>query len=73
MNLKDNRITIPYAFASSDKIDVGAKGIIDAQHREGVVYARYKKLKGLMKIENGKRNFDIFGAKKSFDAYMQGQ
>lgn len=72
MNMKQNRIVIPYAFLGSDKIDVGAKGIIDTNTREGVFYARFKKLKGLLKIRDGERNFDIIKARKTFDEYAPG-
>jgi hypothetical protein len=69
MNMQRNQLVFPYAFANSDQIDVGAKGLIDEQTREGVIFARYRKLKGLLKIRDGKRNFDVIGARKSFDAY----
>lgn len=69
MDMQQQQIVIPYAFVTSDKVDVGAKGIINANTRDGMFYARYKKLKGLLKIRDGKRNFDILKAKKTFDAY----
>jgi hypothetical protein len=69
MNMQKDRIVFPHAFAGSDKIDVGAKGIITEQSRDGVIYARYRKLKGLLKIREGKRSFDVIGAQKKFDAY----
>jgi len=70
VKMKQNIIVIPYAFAVSDKIDVGAKAIISADARNGVLYARFKKLHGLLKINNGKRNLDIFKAREKFDAYV---
>ena len=72
MNVQQQQIVIPYAFVASDKIDVGAKGIIDANNREGMFYARFKKLKGLLKIRDGKRNFDLIKARKTFDEYTPG-
>lgn len=69
MDIEHQEIVIPYAFVDSDKVDIGAKGIINAQTHDGVFYARYGKLKGLMKVNNGKRNFDIIRAKKKFDEY----
>ena len=72
MNMQQEQILIPYAFVASDKIDVGAKGIIDARTREGMFFARFKKLKGLLKIRDGKRNFDIINARKKFDEYIPG-
>jgi len=70
MNMTEKQIVIPYAFIDSDKVDVGAKGIISANTREGMFYARFKKLKGLLKINDGKRNFDILKARKKFDEYI---
>lgn len=73
VNMKQDIIVIPYAFAVSDKIDVGAKAIISADARNGVLYARFKKLHGLLKINNGKRNLDILKAREKFDAYVPDQ
>lgn len=70
MNMTQKQIVIPYAFIDSDKVDVGAKGIISANTRDGMFYARFKKLKGLFKIKDGKRNFDIIKARKKFDEYI---
>lgn len=69
LQLANKQIVIPYAFVSSDNIDVGAKAIINAENRNGMVYVRYKKLKGLLKINDGKRNIDILHVQKKFDAY----
>jgi hypothetical protein len=70
LQMKQNIVVIPYAFATSDKIDVGAKAIISADLRDGVLYARFRKLHGLLKITNGKRNLDILKAREKFDAYV---
>jgi hypothetical protein len=59
MNMAQQRIVIPYAFAGSDKIDVGAKGVISADERDGVFYVRYRKLHGILQIENGEGNIDV--------------
>jgi len=69
MIVAQKRIVISRAFAESDDIDVGAKGIIDARTREGVFYVRFKKMAGILKIRDGDRNFDILNARKKFDAY----
>jgi len=69
VNMQQNRILFPYAFAGSDKIDVGAKGVITEKSRDGVIFARYQKLKGLLKIRDGKRNFDVIKAQQKFDDY----
>lgn len=69
MSMAQEKIVIPYAFTGSDNIDVGVKGVISEQTREGVFYVRFKKLDGILKIKNNDRNFDILGARKTFDEY----
>jgi len=69
INIAQNSIIIPYAFAGSDKIDVGAKGVITADNRDGVLYVRFRRLHGILKINNGKRNLDVLNARKKFDQY----
>ncbi len=70
INMANNTITIPNAYVKSDKIDIGAKGIISPKLRDGMFFFRYKKLKGLLKIRNGKKNFDILHVQKTFDNYV---
>jgi hypothetical protein len=72
LSASEGRATIPYALVSSDKIDVGAKGMFDDASREGIFYARFRKLDAILKVRNGDRNFDIFGAKGKFDNYAPG-
>jgi hypothetical protein len=69
MTLAQDRIIIPYAFAGSEKVDVGAKGTIDAQARDGVFYVRFKKLHALLKIKDEKRNLHLIRARQKFDSY----
>lgn len=67
--LAQDRITIPYAFAGSEKADLGAKGAIDAKARHGVFYVRFKKLHALLRINNDKRSLDLIKARQKFDLY----
>jgi hypothetical protein len=69
MTIENEQIIIPHAFTSSDKIDAGAKGIINTEGAEGIFYARFRKLDAVLKIRDGKRNIDIIGARKKFDLY----
>ena len=69
INIAQNHIIIPYAYAGSDKIDVGAKGVISADNRDGVLYVRFRRLHGILKINNGKRNLDVLNAREKFDQY----
>jgi hypothetical protein len=69
LRMRHNQIVFPYAYADSDEIGIGAKGVIDGQTRDGVILARYRQLKGLLKIRDGKRSFDLIRPQKKFDAY----
>jgi len=63
-------LTIPTASIDSETIELGAKGIIDKDQRNGVIYARYKKLDIVVKIAEGKRNIDLLRARRKFDEYQ---
>jgi len=69
VTLEQQQLTIPHAFSGSDKIDIGAKGIIDKQKADGIFYARFRKLDAVLKVHDGKRNLDVLGARKKFDNY----
>jgi len=64
------RLVIPSAKMDSDKIEIGAKAIIDKHQRDGMIYARYKKLDIVVKIADGKRNIDLTRARRKFDEYQ---
>lgn len=69
LHMDSKHILVPYAYAASDKIDIGVKGVITADERDGVFYVRFRKLDGILKINNGKRNLDVLNAKEKFEAY----
>ena len=69
LEIADNRIIIPMARAISDKVELGAKATIDPTTRNGVIYARYKKLDAVMKIEDGDRNIDVIRARQKYEQY----
>ena len=73
LSVSAGKATIPYALVGSDKIDVGAKGMFDDTSREGIFFARFRKLDGILKVRDEERNFDIFGAREKFDSYVPGQ
>lgn len=70
VTIANEQIVIPLAHAISDHIEVGAKGSISETRRDGVVYARYKKLDAVIKISDGKRNTDIIRAKEKYNTYQ---
>lgn len=63
------RLIIPAAAMDSDKIEIGAKAIIDKDQRDGMIYARYRKLDIVVKIADGERNIDLLKARRKFDEY----
>ena len=69
LEIADNRIIIPMAHAISDKVELGAKATIEPTTRNGVIYARYKKLDAVMKIEDGDRNIDVIRARQKYEQY----
>ena len=69
MRVAEQQIIIPYAYVRSEKIDVGVKAVLGREYNDGILFARYKKLHGIMKIRDGKRNIDILRARIKFDEY----
>jgi hypothetical protein len=69
INMANNVITFPSVFATSDKVNIGIKGIISPALRDAVIYFRYKHMKALLKIRNGKKNLDIFHTEKKYNDY----
>jgi hypothetical protein len=69
LSLENDQLVIPHAFVSSDHVDAGAKGIMDADRKDGVFYARFRKLDAVLKIKKGERNIDVMGARKTFTEY----
>jgi len=70
LKIANERMVIPYAFMTSDNIEVGAKGSITQERRDGIVYASYKNLDLVIKISDGKKNPDVIQARKKFDEYQ---
>ena len=64
------RLIIPTASMNSDNIELGAKGVIDKGLRNGVIYARYKKLDFVVKFSDGKRKIDLLRARRKFDEHQ---
>ena len=70
LDFANPRLIIPTAFIDSDKIELGAKGVIDKDLRSGIIYARYKKLDIVVNISDGKKNIDLIRARRKFDEYQ---
>ena len=69
LELADERLAIPSARVISDKAEVAAKAVFYEAGRDGVIYARYKKLDVLLKMDGDKNNLDVIKVRKKFDAY----
>lgn len=73
MRIADNRVLVPYAMAGSDKIDVGVKARVTKEEREGMFFARFRAIEGILRTRNDARSFSLIGARKRFDAYVPGE
>jgi hypothetical protein len=72
LELADQRLTVPKGHILSDRAEVGAKVTFDREGREGMIYARYRKLEALLKMQGEKRNVDVFRARETYDNYELG-
>ena len=70
IRLSDGRLTLPMAFVDSEKAEVAVKGEFYQGDRNGVVYARFKKIDALLKRVDGKRKIDLIKSREKFDAYQ---
>ena len=69
MQLTGGKLKVPLAYVDSEKAEVGIKATFFEGEREGVVYARFKKLDTLVKRLDGKRNVDVIKSREKFEAY----
>ena len=70
MKMANEQIVIPFTHLTSDNAEAGMKAVISGEHSDGVIFFRYKKFNGLLKIKDGKRNFDIINARKKYEKYV---
>ena len=70
VDVRDERITIPSAQVSSDTSEVRAKVVFYPGGRDGMVYARYKKLDALLKMNKQSSNIDVLSVRKKFDKFV---
>ena len=71
--MADERLVIPAARVISDKAEVAAKAVFYEQGRDGVIYARYKKLDVLLKMNGDKSDLDVIKVREKFDGYQLAQ
>ena len=69
LTMAEDRLVIPEAHAISSDIEVGMKAVIEEAGNTGVIYFRYKKLNALLKVNEGKRNLDLIGAREKYEKY----
>ncbi len=65
----NNRIRVPSAEVTSNDITVGMKALIADAEREGMIFLRWKALRALLKVRDGKRNVDVINSRSTFDRY----
>jgi hypothetical protein len=69
MKMANDRIVIKFAHLTSDNAEAGMKALISEAQTDGVIFFRYKKFNGILKIRDGKRRLDIIGARKKYEDY----
>lgn len=69
---RPDSITVPYAFATSDTFDIGAKGIFGKSGNQGLFYARTGKLAGILAIDGKTKKFELIDATGKFENYKPG-
>ena len=69
VELQDKRLQVDKARVLSDKAELAAKAVFYQTGRDGVIYARYRKLDLLLKMTGEKGNLDVFRAREKFEAY----
>ncbi len=61
--------TFPDVSVTSDHIEIGARGSIAADRRDGMLYLRYRKADALIQIHDGQREVDVVRARSKYDRY----
>jgi hypothetical protein len=69
LEILGRRVAIPDSWVTSDNIEAGARVVFADSGSDGVVYLKYKKVDAVLKLNNGKKNIDLLGARKKYDAY----
>ncbi len=69
LRLANDQLKIFQAAVVSDNIEAAVKGTLGRDSRDAMVYLRYKKADGLIKLRDGGWNLDILKVREKFDAY----
>lgn len=69
LTAENHRLRIPSAEVSSEDITVGMKALITEGEREGMIFMRWKALRALLKVQDGKKNVDVINVHKTYDNY----
>ena len=69
LEMADGTLLVPRAHATSDNIELGARGLIGQGERTGVIYLAYKNADALLRLNNGRRNLDVIRAREKYQAY----
>ena len=69
VDVQAGRIAVPAAQISSDTSEVAAKVVFYPEGRDGMIYARYKKLDALLKMSKQSSNVDVLRVREKFDNF----
>jgi hypothetical protein len=70
VEVEDDLVVIPLASVLSDKAEAAAKVAFTPDARNGMIYARYKKLDILMKLMGQDNDLDVIRVREKFDQYQ---
>ena len=69
VSVNQDLVVIPQANITSDEAEGAAKVAFTPDNRNGMIYARYKKLDVLLKLLGQKQDMDIIKVREKFDSY----
>jgi hypothetical protein len=69
VQMADDVVVIPFARLLGDTVELNAKAVIDGDHRDGMVYARYKKVDAAVKMEDGRKSLVLIKPREKFETY----
>ena len=69
LRVADKQLHIHDARVIGDTLEVAAKGTFSSEHRDAVIYMRYKKADALLKLKDDNKNLDIIGVRKKFEDF----
>ncbi|MEM1413019.1 MAG: hypothetical protein AAGH19_11745, partial [Pseudomonadota bacterium] len=69
LTAQDRAFRIPYAYLDSENIEFGMKGIVRETLQDGVLFLRWRGLRGLLRYEDGGRHLNLINTREKFDTW----